>query len=202
MQEKELVLDIGRRLRDGLVRAGFKVAMTRDSDSFISLQERTSVASRPGTDLFVSIHANANKSRGARGVEVYYSAPLNAKDAGEAQHLLNVRTLCEKLNMRAGVGDLRDIVADMLYAHKQAISAGLADAVTRGFSDDTGARTRGSKPERFFVLRNTLVPAVLVEIGFITNPREARLLKDDAYRTKVAAAIVKSLTEFLYASGI
>ncbi len=202
LKEKELNLDLAKRVAARFEKEGVKVIMTRSTDQFLTLQERALLASRPEVDLFISIHANANKNKGARGIEVYYAGILNKEDLKDPQRRINLRKVCEKMNVRSEMGDVRDIIDDMLYTSKFTLSPGLADAVARGFENDTGARTRGSKTARYFVLRNTLVPSILIEAGFLTNPREARLLKDSTYRQQIAEAIVKNVLEFWYAAGM
>ena len=160
------------------------------------------MSSSPDADIFVSIHANANAKRGASGIEVYYAGALSKEDQVEGQRLANERKICGLFNMHDDVPGIKEIVTGMLYAHKRSFSPGLSDAIARGLSSEMSRHSRGSKPERFFVLRNTLIPAVLVEIGFITNPRESSLLKDGAYRQRLADSIEKSILRFFYASGI
>jgi N-acetylmuramoyl-L-alanine amidase len=202
VREKDIDLDIAMRVTRNFRAAGVDVIQTRSNDSFISLAERTSIASRPGVDLFLSIHANATNSRRACGIEVYYSGPLTLQDKLETQRLQNERRLCSALNMRRDSADVRGIVVDMLYANKLADGPELAEALTRELDKSLGKVSRGSKTARFFVLRNTLVPAVLVEVGFISNVKEAAQLKSGAYRQRVADAITKSVMRYLYASGI
>ena len=201
VKEKDVVLDVARRLKKTFEAAGVHVLMTRDSDVFISLNDRTAMASRPDVDLFVSIHANANRTRGANGIEVYYMGAFTKEDRKEDQRCSNEKKLCGLFNMRNDLPDLKSIVLSMLYEYKHALSPGLSDAISRGLQHETPRRNRGSKPERFFVLRNTLVPAVLVEVGFVTNPKESSLLKDGAYRQRLADAITKSILGYVYASG-
>lgn len=201
LKEKDVVLDIARRVRKDLEAAGVEVLMTRDTEDFVTLNDRTMMASRPDVDLFVSIHANANKTRGANGIEVYYAGSLNADDKREDQRLANERKICSLFNMRSDIPDLKGIVTDMLYSYKRGFSPGLSDAVARGLSRELPRQSRGSKPERFFVLRNTLVPAVLVEVGFLTNPKEAGLLKDSSFRQRLADSITKSVLRSVYASS-
>ncbi len=202
LKEKDVVLDIARRVKKDFEAAGVTVVMTRDSEDFISLADRTMMASQPDVDLFVSIHANANKTRRANGIEVYYVGALSRDDKGEDQRLANEKKICSLYNMRSDIPDLRAVAMDMLYAYKCAFSPGLSDAVAQGLAHEVPRQSRGSKPERFFVLRNTLIPAVLVEVGFVTNPKEAALLKDNAFRQRLADSITKSVLRFVYASGI
>ncbi len=202
IKEKEVVLDVSRRLKVKFENSGIEVVMTRNTDDFVTLAERTLAASFPEVDLFVSIHANANKTRRASGIEVYYAGALSVEDLKDGQRRINQKRICSLYNMRSDIPDLKGIVTDMLYAYKRSFSPGLSDAVARGLRRENPRQNRGSKSGRFFVLRNTLIPAVLVEIGFITNPKEAAHLRDGAYRQELADAIAKSVLEFVYASGI
>jgi len=198
-KEKDITLDIARRIRDGLDKAGVDVVMTRDKDEFISLGDRTVAASQQNIELFLSIHANASKSRRASGIEVYYAGPLNKEDLAEDQRRTNEKKLCGKLQLKDGSDSVRKIVLNMLYNHKLSASPGLADKMARGMAQDVGGSSRGSKPQRFFVLRNTLVPAILVEVGFLSSPKEEANLKSPEYRQQIAEAVVGSVLEYIYA---
>ena len=202
LQEKDINLDIAKRVKKDFEAAGLQVVMTRDDDEFITLQDRTALASKIGADLFVSIHSNAHKNRRSRGTEVYYSGALSEEDKSDSQRLLNEKSLVAHLKMNQDSAEVKGIVVDMLYAHKLGLSPGLADSVSRTLSREAGIAARGSKPERFFVLRNTLIPAVLVEVGFITNPNEAGLLRSPEYRQRLADSITKSVLRYAYDSGL
>jgi N-acetylmuramoyl-L-alanine amidase len=203
LKEKDIVLDVAHRIAKGLRDEGVDVIETRDRDVFLSLPERTLAASRPGIDLFISVHANASKSKRARGFEVYASGALSLQDKADDQRRENVRNLCGLLNMRKDPGDLRDIVADMLYTTKLNETPKLAAMVSRSLAEALGQNLRGSsKTARFYVLRNTLIPSVLIEIGFITNPKEAIQLKEPAYRQKIADAVVQSVMRYTYGTGM
>ncbi|MBF0122474.1 MAG: N-acetylmuramoyl-L-alanine amidase [Candidatus Omnitrophica bacterium] len=202
VREKDINLDIALRAAEAFQAAGIKAVLTRDSDDFITLQERTERASQSGVDLFVSIHANANKSRGASGVEVYYADPLGIEDKFSDQRRINEKKFVAPLNMNKENVDVRKIIADMLYSYKLSLSPGLAESVARGLSFEISGKARGSKPQRYYVLRNTLIPAVLIEVGFITNPEEAKLLQDKSYRQRIADAITKNVLRYGNASGM
>jgi N-acetylmuramoyl-L-alanine amidase len=202
VQEKDINLDIAKRVGKAFEAAGLKVVLTRDDDEFITLQDRTVIASKIGADLFVSIHSNAHKNRRSRGTEVYYAGALSDEDKSEAQRLENEKKMVAALKMDKKNDDLKGIIVDMLYTHKLGLSPGMADAVSRTLSREAGVTARGSKPERFYVLRNTLIPAVLVEVGFISNPNEAKLLKNPDYCQKLAETITKSILRYAYDSGL
>jgi N-acetylmuramoyl-L-alanine amidase len=192
LREKEVVLDIAKRLKPLLEEAGFKVIMTRDTDEFISLQERTEIASKTNADIFLSVHANSNPVKKTEGMETYYVKSANKRDLDEEQRQKN-----EKIFLRAlGAKDspaMRDIVGDMMYHFKVSESARLARLIVERGTKHSDTPNRGARTCRFFVVRNTLIPAVLVEVGYLTNRREEKRLSSSAYRQKVAEAIAHSV---------
>lgn len=198
-QEKKIVLDIAKRLRRILQGRGFSVRMTRDGDRFISLPERTEIASRAGADLFISVHANSNPSRGVHGLEVYTAGDSGFMDGDEAQRRTNRRLMFRNLSMKNGDSQVERIVSDMLHTHKQGEGKVLAGRLARQTARVAKTRNRGVKDARFYVLRNTLVPAVLVEVGFLTNPREEKLLRSGAYRQRIARGLAEGILD--YANG-
>ncbi len=195
--EKDVVLDICKRLNRALKRKGFEVVMTRERDKFITLERRTEIASRVNVDLFVSVHANSSPSRGASGVEVYSFRLLDAKGRQEAQRQKNYRILFENLEMKPDSPELAGVVVDMVYDYKRAESKILASYIAGGLSTKVRAKNRGMKRSGFFLLRNTLAPAVLVEVGFLSNSREERLLKTSSYRQKIADGIAESVLRYV-----
>ncbi len=197
--EKEIVLDISKRLTKILKARGFKVVMTRKNDKFIPLEGRSEIASRANADLFVSVHANSSPARSVYGLEVYSSKNLSFIDKIASQRRLNENLMFKNLAIKKGAPDVEKIVSDMLYTHKQTESRVLAKYVAKQTAKFAKTKNRGAKTARFNVLRNTLIPAVLVEVGFLTNPKEERLLKTSAYRQKVANSLARSITD--YANG-
>jgi N-acetylmuramoyl-L-alanine amidase len=171
--------------------------MTRQSDVFLTLQERTELASHGKTDLFVSIHANSNPSRNVQGLEVYMAPDLSEEDKKEDQRRENMRLMAQHLDMKKTDMNLQKIVADMLYTQKQMQSSALARKVLYGVCTYAGVKNRGVKEARFFVVRNTLIPAILIETGYLTNPREERLLTSKLYRQKLAQGIARSILSYV-----
>jgi len=195
-QEKEVVLDIAKRLRNVLEAHGFKVNMTRDKDEFISLKERTEIACRSKVDLFISVHANSNPVRSVNGLEVYSLKDLNYVEKEDAERRENHQILFQKMAMKRNARDVEGILEDMLYTNKQSESRILAEYVAKETTKMIGSRNRGIKESHFFVLRNTLIPAVLVEVGFMSNPREERLLRKSLYRQKIANGLARSIMAY------
>lgn len=195
-QEKDVVLDVAKRLAYILEDYGIDIVMTRKTDRFISLAQRTEIASRSDADLFISIHANSSSARSANGFEVYYLRNLDQSGKDEEQRRLNERNKFQDLNMNQNSGALKSIVSDMLYAHKQALSPDLAQFIAHKTAKDIRSSNRGEKQAGFYVLRNTLIPAILVEIGFLSHPKEEKNLRSSHHRQKLAESIAKNILSY------
>jgi len=197
MNEKEIVLDVAKRLRELLESAGVKVIMTRDTYVFISLPERTIIASRSPADLFVSIHVNANRDHVVSGFLVYYLDSVPRRDLNEEQKRENTHIFLRSLN--AGVSPiLQSIVSDMMATLKTSQSQRLAKAIVREAREQGGIKVRddGIRLCHFFVVRNTLMPAVLVETGFLSNHQEHSKLISPLYRQKMAEVIARGVMDY------
>jgi N-acetylmuramoyl-L-alanine amidase len=199
--EKELVLDVTRRvarLMDGQL--GVKVLLSRDSDNFVTLKDRTSFANRERADLFVSIHANAHRVAASEGVEVYFlSSEATDNAARQVAAAENSVVQLEKAPSARAAGR-NDIVKTMLWdlaqAEFQTESSRLAETVLDSMSQALRIPNRGVKQAGFYVLGGAAMPAILVEIGFVTNPKEERRLKDAKYRDEIARAIFSGLADY------
>lgn len=196
--EKEAVLDISKRLKKILENKGIKIRMTRVKDEFITLQKRTEIASRSKADLFVSIHANSSPVRSVHGFEVYTAKYLGYKERNSGQRKTNQRLMFNHLAMKRGASDLNNIVSDMIYTHKQSHSETLAKQLSRSTAKRIKTRNRGEKKSNFFVVKNTLIPAILIEVGFLSNPKESKLLQTGTYRQRVARGIAESIMDYAH----
>lgn len=196
LQEKDVVLDIAKRLKRLLEEEGIKVIMTREKDEFISLQGRTEMASRFKSDFFVSLHANASPVESVQGIEVFSITELGETDKNEIQRRTNHQIHFNQLLMQKDDRCLGGIISDLLYAHKRNESRVLAALVAQQTAHFVQTQNRGPKLARYYVLRNTLIPAILVEIGFLSNPQEEALLADSSYRQKLAMGLAKSILEY------
>lgn len=195
-EEKEVTLDIAKRLKKNLEEYGFKVIMTRERDEFISLPERTEIAARSKADFFISIHANSSPVDSVHGIEVFSLRDLDYLERNEAQRQENYRLFFNQLAMKRDNENLKGIVADMLDNNKRAESDSLADRIAEDTSTFVNTKNRGTKLAGFYVLRNTLIPAILVEVGFLSNPHEEKLLNTSTYRQKFASALAKSILDY------
>jgi N-acetylmuramoyl-L-alanine amidase len=196
--EKDLVLSIARKLK-GMIesRIGARVILTRDDDRVVSLDDRTALANNNKADLFISIHANATVRGQARGAESYFLSTRATDD--EARNLAAVENNAIGLNQdeTANVGsDLKLILWDMAQTEYLAESSRLAEMIQQELNSALGIENRGIKQAPFRVLMGATMPAVLIEVGFINNPAEEKLLKDSEYQTKIARAIFRSIQRF------
>jgi len=197
MDEKVIVLDIAKRLRVLLEGAGIKVVMTRSTDDFISLPERTVIAARERADLFVSVHVNSNRDHAVNGLLVYYLEALGKRDTSEAQRIENEHILLKGLSA-IDSSTLQAIVTDMMDTLKSSRSQKLAKLIIREAHETPGVKVRGDgiRNCHFFVVRNTLIPAVLVETGFLTNRQDHNKLISPLYRQTMAEIIARGVLDY------
>ena len=170
LKEKEVTLRIALHLGSYLSEAGCKVVLTRDRDRYVSLAQRVRIANEQRASLFVSIHLNVDRQRATDGVETFYaSRPKLGQDW-----------------MWIGFFSQRNDPSDQLAASIQTAIVQAMDI-----------RNRGIKAKNLYVVNNTRCPAVLVEAGFLSNPMEAQLLKNDEYCRRVARAIARGVLDHL-----
>ena len=195
LDESELTLDVATRLQKLLMKQpGVDVVMTRDTDVFIPLQERTAIANREGADLFLSIHANASRSPQARGVETYF---LNFAMNPEAEAV----AARENAGSGQAMHELPDIVKAIALNNKINESRDFAETVQRSMIRKLQVRYKltkdlGVKQAPFVVLIGAGMPSVLAEISFITNKQEGTLLKSPAYRQQIAQALLEAVLSY------
>jgi N-acetylmuramoyl-L-alanine amidase len=194
--EKDVTLSIARRLRAAIANSlGLQAFLTRDRDEEIALDERAAVANNYKADLFVSIHANASRSLGAKGSEVYFLTYHAADDEGRRMAALEGGAFTPGTPAPAS-GDLALILWDMAQAEHLEESSALASRIQEELAEVTGSQGRGVKQAPFRVLVGAAMPAVLVEVAFISNAEEERLLVSDAYQAKVVAALVRGISRY------
>jgi N-acetylmuramoyl-L-alanine amidase len=198
VMEKEVVLDVTKRVArlvdDGL---GVKVALTRSTDVFVPLRERTNFANKRRADLFVSIHANAHPRAVSEGVEVYFlSSEASDKDARQVAALENGVVQLETPASRQKGDLLKSILWDLAQSEFQQESSFMAETVLDSMTQSLSLVPRGVKQAGFYVLGGAAMPAVLIEIGFLTNRKEERKLATHEHREAVAHAIYAGLAEY------
>ena len=198
VMEKDVVLDVTKRVaRLVEERLGVKVLLTRESDTFVTLRDRTSFANRERADLFVSIHANAHRQSASEGVETYFlSSEATDGEARQVAALENGVVQLERPAARGKADIVKTILWDLAQSAFQLESSRLAEIVLDSMTRSLRIPTRGVKQAGFYVLGGAAMPAVLIEVGFVTNPREERKLRDSRYRDEIARAIVAAMAEY------
>lgn len=192
--EREMCLDIARRLGRVLSAAGYKVVYTRDRDTWVSLADRGRIAKEKKGDLLVSIHVNASKKPETSGLETYY---LDLAGSRDSVRLAAV----ENAGSSRGLGEMEDILTDLLLKSRIQESRRLAAAVqekTLALLRKRGHEVRngGTKGAPFHVLIGSSMPGVLVEVGYCTNAAESRLLRQSKYRDTLAEGIANGVHHY------
>jgi len=196
LEEKNVVLDIGLRLRKLIeTQTDSQVVMTRSTDTFIPLEERTAIANEKDADLFISIHANASRDRQVRGIETYF---LNFTTDPEALEL----AARENATSQESVHQLQNLIKKIALSDKIDESQELArDVQTVLYKDMSrvshGIHNRGVRKAPFVVLIGANMPSVLAEISFLSNPHSEHLLREPAYREKIAKALFQGIEDYI-----
>jgi N-acetylmuramoyl-L-alanine amidase len=192
--EKDVTLSVARRLKVALeARLGVRVILTRDGDQTVGLDERAAVANNNKADLFISLHANASVRQSAAGAEVFY---LSLSDYGD-QAERAARGESEALPIfGGGTRDIEVILWEMAQARYIEDSAALAQSVEASLRVVVPMSLRAIQQAPFRVLVGANMPAVLVEMGFITNPEQERQLASDAFQNALVQGIVQSVIRF------
>ncbi len=194
LMEKEITLAVARRLARVLEARGYRVRLTRDGDQKRALTDRTALANRLDALAFVSLHANAFTASSVSGAETYYMSIDEASDADAAA----VADLENRAGASSGGRTPLDLILwDLAQAEVLNESAQLALTVQQSLNSQLGARDRGVRQAPFVVLTGATMPAILVEVGFLSNSREADLLAQPDHQQKLAEAIASGIEGFV-----
>ena len=182
--EKDYTLPLALELREQLLKAGFNVIMTRTADKYVTLSDRAAFANRYNADLFVSLHFNATPTGRdeAEGPETYCITPVGANSSDE---------YVERSETGSSVG-----TGPTIGNRNEQKSLLLAYQVQKSLVENLPASDRGVKRARFAILRDTAMPAILIEGGFMTNPVESKKIYSAAFRRRMAENIVKGILAY------
>ena len=196
LEEKDLVLEVGRRLGKLLEsRLGAEVVYTRKDDTFIPLETRTAIANQERADLFISIHANSSRDPDARGVETYYLNFTSSPEALEVaarenavseKSIYELQDLVKKIALKEKIEESREFAGDV----QQSLHSSLA-------SKSPAIRDRGVKKAPFIVLIGANMPSILAEISFVSNPTDERRLKSGEYRQRIAESLYRGVAKYV-----
>jgi N-acetylmuramoyl-L-alanine amidase len=196
LQEKDLVLEVGRRLGKLLqTRLGAEVVYTRKNDTFIPLETRTAIANQQSADLFISIHANSSHDSEARGVETYYLNFTSSPEALEVaarenavseKSIYELQDLVKKIAMKEKIEESREFAGDV----QESLHNGLA-------AKSPAIRDRGVKKAPFIVLIGANMPSILAEISFVSNPTDEHRLETSEYRQRIAESLYRGVAKYV-----
>ncbi|MFA6093046.1 MAG: N-acetylmuramoyl-L-alanine amidase [Elusimicrobiota bacterium] len=200
--EKDVNLAVAREFARLLEEKGsFEVFLTRQTDVFIPLSERSRLSNEWGADLFISLHCNAHPSRSERGLEIYFLSE-RASDP-EAERLAEFENSVLALEDQSAVGDE---AAQVLYQLARAEfindSSELSGVLAKDLRKSVGLSDRGVKQASFYVLRGANAPAVLIEMGFVTNPQDASRLQTRSFRNRCAQGLYDGLMDYAKRKGV
>ena len=196
-KEKNITLSIAKFLAKELrKKIGCEVFLTRDKDTFLSLERRTAIANMKKADLFISLHVNAHRNSRIHGLETYF---LNMA-TDERAVMVAAR---ENATSEKNISDLQTILNDLMLNTKINESSRLAHHVQEGMVVKTkkmykGIKSLGVKQAPFYVLIGAQMPAILVEVGFLTNSRERKRLLSSKYQKRVAEGIYSGISSYIH----
>jgi N-acetylmuramoyl-L-alanine amidase len=194
LREKEITLDIARRLARLLTEHGLNVELTRTGDRFVSLQDRTRLANERHGDLFISIHTNSSRRPESEGVEAYFLKPARTQRAIEAAMREN-----DVVKLENDATQYQDLTQDNYILLTMATSQYMRESetwaahVVRLASSSVGLESRGVDQAGFYVLMGASMPAILVECGFLSNSDDAKVLASERGRQRIAEALAESV---------
>lgn len=196
LEEKDLVLEVGRRLGKLLeTRMGAEVVYTRKDDTFIPLETRTAIANQQRADLFISIHANSSRDSAARGVETYYLNFTSSPEALEVaarenavseKSIYELQDLVKKIALKEKIEESREFASDV----QASLHSGLA-------AKSPAIRNRGVKKAPFIVLIGANMPSILAEISFVSNPADEHRLETSEYRQGIADSLYRGIAKYV-----
>jgi N-acetylmuramoyl-L-alanine amidase len=198
LQEKDLVLDVALRVQR-LVREelGAEVVMTRSTDVFIPLEERTAIANSREADLFLSIHANSSRNPKAKGIETYFlnfAADPHAESVAARENAISAATLKDLQNL------VKAITLNSKIDESRDFAASVQEAMVENMrARDPDVQDRGVHTAPFYVLIGANMPSVLAEIAFVSHPDEERLLKGGEQRERIAWGLLEGVRSYLEA---
>jgi N-acetylmuramoyl-L-alanine amidase len=193
--EKEITLPIAAELKAALERAmPVRVLMTRDGDDSLDLDSRSAIANQHKADLFISLHVNSSYGRSAHGAETFFLS-LQASDEMAAE-IAAIENQGNGAPAADPLNDLDMILWDLAQSHHLSESQRFARLIQEELNGALSLTDRGVKQAPFRVLRGAAMPAVLVELGFLSNPEEERKLQDPVYRTQLVDALVRATKRY------
>lgn len=192
--EKDVVMSFGKKLEAELKKRGHQVFMTRTFDRTVALENRSKMADKVNADIFISIHANASSSKRSRGVETFYLDNHTDKAVRRIEKL-------ENISSKGKEAIVDKIIIDLAVQKTAPLSKKLAHSIhkklEKGVIKKNKLRNRGIKPGLFYVLALSMRPAVLLEVGFLTNQKEGKLIMSDKFQKQYAHDVADGIDAYV-----
>lgn len=197
-RESKVTLAVAKAIRDELLKTGrVRVALTRDTDNFLVLEERYGIARRLGADLFISVHADAAASQTARGATIYtLSEVASDREAARLAARENKADILNGVNLAGEESDVSSILIDLTQRETMNLSADFARLLRREGEEKMNFRTDSHRFASLVVLKAPDVPSVLLETGYVSNTDDVALLNTPAYQRRIAESVSKATTVF------
>lgn len=197
LQEKRVALEVARDVQHALEALGIEVLMTRSADVFIPLSQRAHIANKNGADLFVSIHANASPSRSLDGFEIYTLSEATDDQALAVERAENSVIRLEPAQRASMSNSTKAILWDLKETQNRKESLHAAQHILDEVTGSVSVAARRQRSANFFVLKWTECPAVLIELAYLSNRADEKKLRDPAYKSAMASAIVRGLWAYI-----
>ncbi len=201
-QEKDIILQVSKKLKEALTQQGYEVYLTREGDTYPGLKERSAVANNKQPVVLLSIHANAAPNKKATGVEVFVgSAQVQGEGAADVANRENQRFISEGHTEQQN-GKVNSTLLDSYYLGSRTVSMKLGSLIENNIVKETGQASRGLKEAPLILLKGMYFPSCLIEIGFLSNPTEAKNLANGAFQDKLVRGIVVGIKQFMSSSDL
>ena len=195
--EKDLTLKMAKETKVLLEKAGYKVVMTRDKDYYVTLRGRIEKAHKANADLFISIHADSAASSSAKGLSVYtISEKASDKEAAALAENANKADILFGMDLSEYQPEVGNILIDFAKTYTMDQSAKYADEVVKEMAKEVTLRPKAHRYAGFAVLKSPNVPSVLLEMGYLSNREEDKLLQKESYRNKLSKALVRAVNTY------
>ena len=192
--EKDIALQVSKRIHKGLKRKGYKAFLTRSIDRTVTLQERASLVKRINPDVYISVHVNSSKNRWARGFETYYLDNHNDIAVKKLEEVENKNVMGEELVIDQ---ILRDLIIERTVKTSRGLAKTIHHHINRTIARPFKMMNRGVRPGAFYVLTLAKRPSILLEVGFLSNPKELRKILRPKFQEKYAQAVVRGIDRYV-----
>ena len=196
--EKNITLKVGLMLKDEFKKnTDFKIILTREKDNFIKLRNRTKIAKKNNADIFISLHADFNRNKRARGISLYtLSENASDKEAAALARRENKSDLIEGVDLSTESSEVTSILLDLTKRDTLNQSSLLVNFLIDAFKKDMNLLQRTHRYAGFAVLKSLDIPSVLIEMGYLSNKHDSKLLVTDAYQRKLSKKIVRAVIDY------